>query len=280
MVCLPLERRRAARSCAATPRCPCRPSARRAAAGAAAWRAPSRPRAGAARRGRGWPPGRCLRLPSPTSSSTRARGLEQRRRRRAPARQKRKLWPACACTASATLSQRAELGVDAGDLERAREALARAPRRGQRGDVLAGEADRAGVGAQVAGELADEGGLAGAVRADDGVRLAFAHVEVDAVGRAQRAEGLAQVRGPRAGYSWLVRRCRRGRAGRRSPTSTSSGPRITCQCSRSSAGSSRRPREQQREGAEHRPGGACAMPPRITMNMSSPERVPVHEVRA
>ena len=32
---------------------------------------------------------------------------------------------------------------------------------------------RAGVGAQVAGELADERGLAGAVRADDGVRLAF-----------------------------------------------------------------------------------------------------------
>src|SRR3989442_5844891 len=52
--------------------------------------------------------------------------------------------------------QRGELGIDAGDLERARQALARALRRRKGGDVLAGEADAAGVGAQISGELADQ----------------------------------------------------------------------------------------------------------------------------
>jgi hypothetical protein len=88
--------------------------------------------------------------------------------------------------------ERAEVAIDAGDLERAREALARALRRRQAGDVLAREADVPRVGPQVARELADERGLACAVRPDDGVRLALAHLEAHAVGGGKRAEGLAQ----------------------------------------------------------------------------------------
>src|SRR5436853_253199 len=62
----------------------------------------------------------------------------------------------------------------------------------QHGDVLAGEADEAGVGPQLAGELRDERRLAGAVGADERQRLALGDVEVDAVGGDQPAEPLAQ----------------------------------------------------------------------------------------
>src|SRR5437899_6599774 len=60
------------------------------------------------------------------------------------------------------VGERAELRVDARDLERARESLARAPRRGELRHVLAAEGDAAAVRAQVAGQLPDEGRLAGA----------------------------------------------------------------------------------------------------------------------
>ena len=52
--------------------------------------------------------------------------------------------------------ERGEVAEDAGDLERAREAHARARGVAQARDVGAGEADRAGVGPQLAGELADD----------------------------------------------------------------------------------------------------------------------------
>src|SRR3712207_7039256 len=45
---------------------------------------------------------------------------------------------------------------------------------------------------QVAGRHVDEGGLAGAVRADDGEELARQDVEVDAVRRFDAAEGEAE----------------------------------------------------------------------------------------
>ena len=98
------------------------------------------------------------------------------------------------------------------DLEGTGEPLACAPRRRQPRDVLAAEDDASAVGAQVACELADEGGLAGAVRTDDGVRLAVAHVEVNAVGRAQRAEALGELADLK---HRVCRRCRRDRGGRR-----------------------------------------------------------------
>src|SRR6266850_4255262 len=89
--------------------------------------------------------------------------------------------------------ERRKAGIDAGDLERARQAFTRALRRRKRGDVLAREADAAGVGAQVSSELADEGGLAGAVGSDERVRLALGNMEIDAVARAQRAEALEEA---------------------------------------------------------------------------------------
>src|SRR3970282_2015160 len=76
------------------------------------------------------------------------------------------------------VAQRGEVAVYAGDLERAREAAARALRRRQARHVLAREADAAGVGPQVARELADERGLAGAGGADDRGRLPLAQGQV------------------------------------------------------------------------------------------------------
>ena len=89
--------------------------------------------------------------------------------------------------------ERGEVAVDAGDLERPREAAVRARRRAERGDVFAGEPDVPAVRPQIAGELADERRLAGAVGADDRVRLAGKRLERDLVGRAQRAERLREV---------------------------------------------------------------------------------------
>ena len=63
----------------------------------------------------------------------------------------------------------------------------------QAGDVAAGEMDGAGVGREVAGELADQRRLAGAVGADQGVDLARPHVDRDVVGRDQAAEALDQA---------------------------------------------------------------------------------------
>ena len=203
------------------------------------------------------------RSPSPTSSRT-ARAGSSRALARAPA-------PEAEAVARVRLHrerdvvERGEFRIDAGDLERARQALARALRRGQRGDVLAGEADRAGVGPQVAGELADEGGLAGAVRADDGVRLALGTSSVDAVGRAQRAEALGQAGDLK---HRACRRCRRGRGGRRSPT----GP-AAARGSPASARSSPCSTSSTRSSAKAPSTGPAvlAMPPRITMNMRSPD---------
>src|SRR5258706_16459123 len=82
----------------------------------------------------------------------------------------------------------AELPVDAGDLEGARESLARAPRRRQVGNILAAEADLSRVRAQLARQLLDKRGLARAVRADHRVRLTGAYVEIHVVGGQERSE--------------------------------------------------------------------------------------------
>jgi hypothetical protein len=88
--------------------------------------------------------------------------------------------------------ERRKIRVDAGDLKGARQPLARTLRSGERGDVLAGEADRAGVGTQLARELGDERRFSGTVRSDDGMRFALPHLQIDAVARAQRAEALRE----------------------------------------------------------------------------------------
>src|SRR6185437_5840916 len=74
------------------------------------------------------------------------------------------------------------------NLERARQPLAAAPLRRQRGDVLAVEQHAAAVRPHRAGGDAEQRGLAGAVRTDDAERLAFAEREIDAVGDDDGAE--------------------------------------------------------------------------------------------
>src|SRR5688572_29967315 len=72
--------------------------------------------------------------------------------------------------------ERAEFGVNTGDLERACEATARSLRRGQRRHVLAGESDHPAIGEDRTGELPNEGSLAGAVGAYHRMGFALAHI--------------------------------------------------------------------------------------------------------
>ena len=94
-----------------------------------------------------------------------------------------------------------ELAQHGGDLERARQPQPHAGMDRQSGDVAAGEVDGAGVGPQVAGELADQGRLAGAVGTDQGMDLALAHLDREIVGRDQAAEALDQPSGFKERFS-------------------------------------------------------------------------------
>ena len=67
--------------------------------------------------------------------------------------------------------ERGEIAEQRGDLERARQPQQAAAMDRPRGDVGAVEEDAAGVRRDFAGELADQRGLAGAVRTDDRVQL-------------------------------------------------------------------------------------------------------------
>ena len=68
--------------------------------------------------------------------------------------------------------------------------------------------DLAGVGDQRAGQALDQGGLAGAVVADDGEHLARVQVEVDAVETDDPAEGLDQpARGSTGASAWRAVGC-------------------------------------------------------------------------
>ena len=86
-----------------------------------------------------------------------------------------------------------EIGEQRGDLERARQAQRAAPPRRQARDVAAGELMRAAMRHEMAGELADQRGLAGAVRPDDGMDFAVADVERDMVGGNDAAEPAHQI---------------------------------------------------------------------------------------
>ena len=63
---------------------------------------------------------------------------------------------------------------------------------GSRDDVVAADAGLAAVGGEEGGEDVDHGGLAGAVRSEQGEDGAFGDVEVDAVEHDLVAEGLAE----------------------------------------------------------------------------------------
>ena len=124
-----------------------------------------------------------------------SRRLAQALRRGATSARKRKEWPAWACTASATLSSAVNSRSTEVIWKERAEAEPHAGMHRQMGDVAAGEVDGAGVGREVAGELADQRGLAGAVGADQGVDLARPHVDRDVVGGDQAAEALDQAVG-------------------------------------------------------------------------------------
>ena len=83
----------------------------------------------------------------------------------------------------------------AGDLERAGHAQVDDLLRAEPGDVAVAEVDRARRGRQEAGEQVEQGGLAGAVRPDQGVHAALGDVEVDPLDGGEAAELLGQCPG-------------------------------------------------------------------------------------
>ncbi|MGY4600191.1 hypothetical protein ACVWXL_007937 [Bradyrhizobium sp. GM22.5] len=85
-----------------------------------------------------------------------------------------------------------EIEQQRGDLERTCQAQRAAAIGRQIGDVAPRQRDAAGMRLQMPCELADQRGLAGAVRADDGVQLACRNVERDVVRRNDAAEAAHQ----------------------------------------------------------------------------------------
>src|SRR6185312_1521390 len=172
-----------------------------------------------------------------------------------------------------------EVEKERGDLERAGEPEMAAPPRRQARDVGAGEADAAGIGRQLAAELGDERGLAGAVRADDGVQFAFRDLEHEVVGGDDAAEALGELVDlqQRAHAGAFLRCGQRAAASRPSmppranrTISSSSGQRMICQYSvmPESTSSSTSSATAPNTGPAAEP-----MPPSTTMTMRSPERV-------
>jgi hypothetical protein len=116
----------------------------------------------------------------------------------------------------------AEVVEDGGDLEGAGQPTGGAAPGLHAADLLAVETDAARVRQQQAAELVNQGGLTGAVGADEGVDLALGHVERKVVGGQQRTVGLVQMphlqdrfRHPRAPDRPTDRRRRDGRRGLR-----------------------------------------------------------------
>ena len=100
--------------------------------------------------------------------------------------------------------------------------------------------DGACLRAQIAGGHVDEGGLAGAVRADDGEELARHHVEVYPVRRLHAAEGQAQPARREEGCHAPRPRSRpesipHSPPGAKRMTARSTPPRIICQASATAA---------------------------------------------
>ena len=113
---------------------------------------------------------------------------------------------ACACTASATLSAAVKSSSSEVIWNERASPSARGARPAAR-DVAAAERDAAGMRREMPGELADQRGLAGAVRTDDRVDLARGDVERDVVasqrcrrsgapGLSTRSSGSATVEPP------------------------------------------------------------------------------------
>jgi hypothetical protein len=86
-------------------------------------------------------------------------------------------------------------------LERARDAAPRDPARRLAGDVDAGEAHRAAVGREPAGQHIEAGGLAGSVRTHDPRELALLELQAQVLQDDPVAEALVQVRGFKEGHA-------------------------------------------------------------------------------
>ena len=112
-----------------------------------------------------------------------------------------------------------EIEEQRGDLERAGEAELAAAKNRQTRDIAAREADASRVGRDLAGELANQRGLAGAVRSDDRVQLALRNGERNRVGGNHAAEALAEIfdfqeRVSHGAPRRADRQCRRARTAR------------------------------------------------------------------
>ena len=65
--------------------------------------------------------------------------------------------------------------------------------RGHPRDIRTVQMNAAGIRADLARDLGDQGGLAGPIRADQSVDFTGAYIEIDAVRRLQRAEGFGKA---------------------------------------------------------------------------------------
>src|SRR5205085_121833 len=79
------------------------------------------------------------------------------------------------------------------DLIGASEPAERAPIGRLMRDVAALEHDAAGIGSQLAGEMMQQRGLAGAVRADDGVQFAMRHLQRQTISGDEAAKALGET---------------------------------------------------------------------------------------
>ncbi len=89
--------------------------------------------------------------------------------------------------------ERAQMGKQRVDLERAHQAALDAPFGRQRRDLLPFEKDRAAIGLQHAGDEIDQRGLAGAVGADQRVARALGQIELHLLHDRERAEPLVEA---------------------------------------------------------------------------------------
>src|SRR5450759_3160593 len=178
------------------------------------------------------------------------------------------------------------------DLKRARQPQRATAINRQRGDVVAGEMDAAGIGRHLAAELADQRGLAGAVRPDHRVQLAGGDVEHDIVGGDDALEALGQMTDLQQrlahARTFAPSLASRPSMPRRANNTTrsSKGPMIICQYSEARAAASPKngvptslitngnisSNSSSATAPNSGPNGE-AMPPSTTMMIRSPERV-------
>src|SRR5262249_42304820 len=233
--------------------------------------------------------------------ATAAVSLRAGPRRRAnppPGRPKRKKWDPAAPPAGRRFALGGEAVEDARDLERSRQPEPRAAGGRQLGDVAPVEDDPPRIRLELAGQLSDQRGLAGAVGTDEGMGFALADAERHVVGGEERTKRLAQVLDLQQEFAHLAapglesaaRSSASGKSTLGSPSlssapvartsmpqmpsftsstrATSSGPKNSIQCSVKSDSTSRKARKN----AAPRIGPIRELAePRITIASNSPD---------